>query len=99
MQFTGTVISGTMIPEEIVDALRSFVEINGPDEMVNEVVCFMAEEYDIYEIMEFLFNKMNELAPDGCYFGSHPGDGCDYGFWEVEFDYAEEEKDIEEVAA
>ena len=40
----------------------------------------------LYEEASYLFNEsimdsMNELAPDNCYFGSHPGDGSDYGFW------------------
>lgn len=33
---------------------------------------------------ECLFNELNACAPDGFYFGAHPGNGSDFGFWEVE---------------
>lgn len=35
-------------------------------------------------INEELFGYLNDIAPDGCYFGAHSGDGSDYGFWQVE---------------
>ena len=29
-----------------------------------------------------IWDAMNSIAPEGHYFGSHPGDGSDYGYWE-----------------
>lgn len=42
------------------------------------------ETNDSCVLLEILFDALNECAPDGFYFGSHPGDGCDYGFWELD---------------
>lgn len=33
---------------------------------------------------EDIWDAMQEIAPAGYYFGSHPGDGCDYGYWRVD---------------
>jgi hypothetical protein len=39
------------------------------------------ETSDAVEVNVALFDQLNELAPEGWYFGSHPDDGADYGFW------------------
>lgn len=35
-------------------------------------------------ILTELFDRLDANAPAGMYFGAHPGDGSDFGWWAVE---------------
>jgi hypothetical protein len=41
-------------------------------------------ETDAQEIIVELFDALDQLSPEGFYFGSHPGDGSDFNYWDIE---------------
>jgi hypothetical protein len=55
------------------------------------------EEEDIREqllwMIDELFDILNDHVPAYCYFGSHPGDGADYGVWMDEETLSEDIRD------
>jgi len=41
----------------------------------------------MYILNEDIWEAMQEIAPDGYYFGASKGDGSDYGYWRIEEEY------------
>lgn len=48
------------------------------------------ETPDASDVVAELFDALQCYAPAGCTFGSHEGDGSDYGFWRDECAYCGE---------
>jgi len=43
------------------------------------------EKYEeLLHTLEEIQNHLNAIAPEGFYFGSHPGDGTLFAFWPIE---------------
>ena len=84
---------GTMRSEHLIPEFLGVLKIYAPDKY-NAYVKANPEVLDLDGlddetlgyIVEELFDALNDIAPEGTYFGAHPGDGSDYGFWEVEPD-------------
>lgn len=94
----GTVSWGTMRNEDLIPCFISYLRANWDELSVETRQGVNAIEYaldgwgaiyyeaseEAYSDLAWLFDALNDLAPEGYYFGAHPGDGSDYGFWEVE---------------
>lgn len=88
----GSVSHGTMRPEDLVptflDTLkelspRRYFQLKKDNPEVWEWLddTSKANEEIDYFLNEVLFDALNLFAPPYFYFGAHPGDGSDYGFW------------------
>ena len=94
----GSVSNGTMREEDLIPdfvwTLKHLAKQN--DNQSHLTLCdeieermeeddYYASEDASFDLNEGLFNALNEYALPYFYFGSHPGDGADYGFWLSEF--------------
>ena len=93
--FVNTSIShATLRTEDLVKAFGAFLKSTLP-----EVAERVAKEWELNDVLDAtkklaedrlndflyeLFDTLNDIAPDGCYFGAHPGNGSDMGFWLTE---------------
>jgi hypothetical protein len=91
---------GTMRPQDLIPAFLGALESIDPDgyEQVmlapfGVILAYVMDEgeaspwwdsEDAADVVAQLFDTLDAAAPEGFYFGAHPGDGCDYGFWEIE---------------
>lgn len=93
----GSVSSGTMREEDLIPSFMDELESLSKKQYAElrrdhkEELAILEKDSDewtnddleslSYFLNEILFEKLSEFAPPYFYFGSHPGDGSDYGFW------------------
>ena len=92
-----SVSHGTLIVEDLV---QSVIELISNDILVDVQAIlgalYYARQYDHPQIVSFfeeeltalwnedIYEDLNAIAPEGCQFGTRPGDDSDFGFWQIE---------------
>lgn len=90
-----TVVRATHRPQDLVPAFLDVITNTAEyaQLVVNNAIPSYAmddddaEYWDSEDCMFFLddlFNVLDQYSPDGYYFGAHPGDGSDFGYWKNE---------------
>jgi hypothetical protein len=82
----GSISCGTMRAEDLIPAFSDTLarldkagDYKGLLAEAREISDFASD--DAGAVLEELFDALNSFAPDYGYFGAHPGDSADYGFW------------------
>jgi hypothetical protein len=77
----GMISSGTLNSEDLLSTINLVLEqIDG----YGKIEYDKNDPVDMAEALDEAYNKMNELSPEGYYFGSHPGNGSDIGWFKCE---------------
>lgn len=88
----GTISFGTLRNEDLIRKFVDEVIYLDPNDIFAKhllsVIEYATEEYWESEESAFdleeLFDILDGMAPEGMYFGAHPGDPADFGFWYLE---------------
>jgi len=76
-----TVSEGTLVIADIVASIDA--ELRGLDPELDSLLDKreILDDETFYEALDYY---LESIAPDGCYFGTHPDDGALIGFWRAE---------------
>jgi len=99
----GTISHGTLRPQDLIPAFLDALRTVDPtyDQLhfawiPQYLACALVEgdasdwwsSEDCNWCLEDLISRLEESAPEGTYFGTHEGDGSDFGFWPLESEEA-----------
>ena len=76
----GSISSGTLRTEDLQESFAHAIKrlTEAPH---YEQLAWLAIEDGSLDMVDELQEALNELCPPFVYFGAHPGDGSDFGFW------------------
>ena len=81
----GTVSTGTLRTEDLLPKFADTLEQLGEQNERNEIIVMNARGtlhgYNDRGMLSELEDKLGDLCPPFVYFGAHPGDPADFGFW------------------
>ena len=84
----GSISSCTMNPKHLIPTfvweLEQLVEGNEYADLIEEANAYDPDDEstgDGYEILSRLFDALSEASPPYAYFGAHPSDRAEYGWW------------------
>ncbi len=85
----GSLSEAVMVPTILIERFLNFLNSVKDNLGISEQVLSLQFELEECvseeareEILSDIFELLNDIAPEGCTFATHIGDGCDYGFWE-----------------
>ena len=77
-----SLINGTYRPDDLIPVFLDFLEEQGDPTFKDKF--FKDVTSDPCEWIDSLCNALDTYSDPVYYFGSHPGNGSDFGFWPVE---------------
>ena len=83
----GTIIHGTLLASDLAPEFLSELarhDAKSAAELSAEWETIDPDSDDAPEFVADVSDRINEFAPDYLYFGSHVGDGSDFGWWVCE---------------
>ncbi|NIR13713.1 MAG: hypothetical protein GWN86_07085 [Desulfobacterales bacterium] len=86
----GSVSSGTLRPENLLPVFANTLEsFDSSDDLIQEARKVWEDlgndkskaDYMASDVINDLIDAIQAYCPPFVYFGAHPGDGADFGFW------------------
>jgi len=83
-------------PDQADAILSAYDDVVLPDSGMVDDENMTTEQREAAEYMwDDIDQALNDVAPAGCFFGPHPGDGALFGFWYIETDYDDDEQAVD----